>query len=168
MKRFMTKKVAVIGIAAGLTLGIAGGAFAYFSSTGTGSGTATAGTSAAFTVSVPNTAIGDLTPTTLGTGPSDTLDYSITNPSSGAQELNQAVISISSVTAGTVSGPNACTAADFSVGGELAGVSHTVTIGQDLAASGVYNDTVTLQLIDNGLNQDQCQGATVTLNVAAS
>ena len=37
MKRFMNKKVVAIGLAAGLTLGAAGAAFAYFTSTGTGS-----------------------------------------------------------------------------------------------------------------------------------
>ena len=36
MKRFMNKKVAAIGLAAGLALGAAGAAFAYFSSTGSG------------------------------------------------------------------------------------------------------------------------------------
>ena len=34
MKRFMNKKVAAIGLAAGLALGVAGGAFAYFTTTG--------------------------------------------------------------------------------------------------------------------------------------
>jgi hypothetical protein len=43
MKRFMSKKVAVVGIAVGLTLGLSGAAFAYFLSTGTGAGTATVG-----------------------------------------------------------------------------------------------------------------------------
>ena len=36
MKRFMNKKVVAIGLAAGLTLGAAGAAFAYFTSTGSG------------------------------------------------------------------------------------------------------------------------------------
>src|ERR1700691_3503687 len=43
IKKFATKKVVVIGAAVALTLGIAGGAFAYFTTTGSGSGTTTAG-----------------------------------------------------------------------------------------------------------------------------
>ena len=42
MKRFMNKKVVAIGLAAGLTLGAAGAAFAYFTALD-GSGTGTAG-----------------------------------------------------------------------------------------------------------------------------
>jgi hypothetical protein len=40
MKRFMTKKVLVVGVAVALVLGIGGAAFAYFTSTGTGTGSA--------------------------------------------------------------------------------------------------------------------------------
>ena len=43
MKRFMNKKVVAIGLAAGITLGGAGAAFAYFTSTGNGTGSATVG-----------------------------------------------------------------------------------------------------------------------------
>ena len=38
MKRFMNKKVAAIGLAAGLALGVAGGAFAYFTRPVSGTG----------------------------------------------------------------------------------------------------------------------------------
>ena len=174
MKRFINKKVAAIGLAAGLVLGGAGAAFAYFTSTGSGTGTATTGSATNWTVSVPSTTHTDLTPvSTIGTGPSDTLSYSITNAGTGFQNLATATISVASVTAGPVSGPNACTANDFSVGGELAGVTHVTTIGTDEAGTspgpaGVYNGTVSLQLVDNGQNQDQCQGATVTLKVVAN
>ncbi len=43
MKRFMNKKVVAIGLAAGMTLGAAGAAFAYFTTTGSGTGSATTG-----------------------------------------------------------------------------------------------------------------------------
>jgi hypothetical protein len=45
MKRFMNKKVAAIAAAVGLTLGLGGAAFAYFTSNGAGNGSATVGTS---------------------------------------------------------------------------------------------------------------------------
>ena len=46
MKRFMNKKVATVGIAVALVLGIGGAAFAYFTSSGGGTGSAQVGTAA--------------------------------------------------------------------------------------------------------------------------
>jgi hypothetical protein len=174
MKRFMNKKVAAIGLAAGLVLGGAGAAFAYFTSTGTGNGTATAGSATQWNVSVSgnNTSL-DLVPGPLATAVADTESYTITNASTGSQNLAKAVISISSVTPGAVAGPNLCTAADFSIGGNAVGTPFTQTIGVDEPGTspgpaGVYSNTVSLQLVDNGANQDQCQGAVVHLTVNAS
>ena len=45
MKRFMNKKLLVVGVAVALVLGVGGAAFAYFSSTGSGTGSAGVGTS---------------------------------------------------------------------------------------------------------------------------
>ena len=61
MKRFMNKKVAAIGLAAGLALGAAGAAFAYFTSTGAGNGTASVGTTAS-DIAVEGTSTPALTP----------------------------------------------------------------------------------------------------------
>ena len=46
MKRFMNKKVAVVGLTVALVMGVGGAAFAYFSSTGGGTGSAGVGTAA--------------------------------------------------------------------------------------------------------------------------
>ena len=43
MKRFMNKKMLVVGVAVALVLGIGGVAFAYFTSNGTGTGSADVG-----------------------------------------------------------------------------------------------------------------------------
>ena len=56
-------------------LGVAGGALAYFTSTGSGTGNATVGTATAWTVSVDCTTGGLLTP---GVG-TDTVAYTVTN-----------------------------------------------------------------------------------------
>ena len=50
MKRFMTKKVAVVGLVVALVIGVGGAAFAYFSTTGTGSGAAQVGTASNVTI----------------------------------------------------------------------------------------------------------------------
>ncbi len=60
MKRFMNKKVAVIGLASALALGIAGGAFAYFTSTGTSSGTGSVGTATDWSVTNVSTSGGPI------------------------------------------------------------------------------------------------------------
>jgi hypothetical protein len=51
IKRFMNKKVVAIGLAAGITLGGAGAAFAYFTTSGSGAGTENAGTAGGVSLS---------------------------------------------------------------------------------------------------------------------
>jgi hypothetical protein len=51
MKRFMSKKLLVVGVAMALVLGIGGAAFAYFTAHGSGTGSATTGSAANLTIS---------------------------------------------------------------------------------------------------------------------
>ena len=69
----------------------------------------------------------------------------------------------------------ACTSASFSVGGQAVGDGATAGLGAytvrpatTLAPGGVYNGTFTLQMIDNGANQNNCAGATVPLFISAT
>jgi hypothetical protein len=194
MKRFMNKKVVAIGLAAGLTLGAAGAAFAYFTSTGQGTGTASTGTDTAFSVAVTNDTSNTLTPG----GPSETIDFTVTNVSSGNQELNQVAIEIANTTgtspnevasstpwsAQANSGLPACEAGDFTLGTAAAGATYTDTTGQpvNLAPTGVYHGSVTISLVNgtdaaptNGAtpgtgagNQDNCESVSPPLFFAAS
>ena len=50
MKRFMTKKVAVVGLVVALVIGVGGAAFAYFTTTGGGTGSAAVGTQSALVI----------------------------------------------------------------------------------------------------------------------
>jgi len=97
MKRFMNKKVAAIGLAAGLALGAAGAAFAYFQSTGNGTGSATVGSASTWSV-VKASSAGTLYPcqssfpqtSACATSPTNdqaTITYTVTNNSTGAQLL---------------------------------------------------------------------------------
>lgn len=95
MKRFMTKKVAVVGIAAVVAVGIAGGALAFFTATGAGNGTATVGTTGN-NVAVEGTSTPALVP-----GESTTMSFTAYNYS----DFNQAISSI------TLSGVKACSVA---------------------------------------------------------
>ena len=51
MKRFMNKKMLVVGVVVAVLLGVGGAAFAFFSTTGTGNGTAQVGTASNVTIS---------------------------------------------------------------------------------------------------------------------
>ena len=171
MKIFSSKKrVAAIGVVTAASLVGGGMAYAYWTSTGTGSGSATTGTASAWSVVVPNTTAGTLTPTTIGGSPSQSVAYTISNAGTGQQLLAKAIISVSNVTQGALPGP-ACSASDFSVGGAPVGTAFTQTLGAPANTYAVgtgYSGTVALRLVDNGANQDKCQGSTVTLKVDAS
>jgi hypothetical protein len=195
MKRFMNKKVAAIGLAAGLALGAAGAAFAYWTANGQGSGTASTGTTTPWAVVVTSDVSNSLTPG----GPTETIAYTVTNNSTGKQELNQVAIQVAGST-GT--SPNAtsvpwssalynaslpvCNANDFQLsnagGTAAAGAvytessTNTPALPDELAAGGVYTGSVTIQLVDatdaapinGGGNQDNCESVSPPLFVAAS
>ncbi|GAA3684189.1 hypothetical protein GCM10022237_48470 [Nocardioides ginsengisoli] len=150
MIRMTRKKVVVVGAASAVVL-TGGVAFAYWTSTGEGTGSATTGTSTPWTVSVENVSLANLTPN----GPTDTVHFSVKNDNSGVQHLNGTVASVT----GT-SNPG-CTAADFDIS------ATTIAYG-DVAAGATVNGTFTIQMIETGQNQNACKGVTVNLKVAAS
>jgi hypothetical protein len=166
----MKKRVA-IGASIVAVLALAAGAYAYFSSTGTGNGSATVGSATPFTVAQTASDGKLLYPdSTIGTGNIQTETYTVNNPSKGQQNLNKVVISIPSTwSAAADSTKPACTAHDFSVGGQPVGGAWTDTSqAGNLAAGQTQTGTVKLQLIDDGANQDNCQGVTVPLVYSAS
>jgi hypothetical protein len=175
MRRFKSKRfigaLSVIAVLAG-----AGAAIAFFTSTGTGTGSATVGTSTAWTVGQTGTSGPPLLPDpSIGGSNIQTNSYSVTNPSSGSQSLNQVVVSVANSNGSAWSvqanpGKPACTAADFSVGGQAPGSSWTDTslAGDYTAGQTNSNGSVTVEMIDNGKNQDNCQGVTVPLYFQAS
>jgi hypothetical protein len=175
LRRFMKKRL-VLPLAAVSVLALAGGAYAYFSAQGTGTGSASVGKTTAFTVGETGTPTGGpLYPDAkIGTGNIQTDNYTVTNPGSGNENLNKVVISVATSTGGTWSSqadPSkpACTASDFSVGGQSAGQAWTDTsLAQDFGAGASHSGTVTVQMIDDGANQDNCQGVTVPLYFSAS
>lgn len=175
LRRFMKKRV-VVALSAIAVLAVAGSAYAYFSSTGTGSGSASVGSATPFTVGETGTPSGPalLPDAAIGTGNIQTHNYTVTNPSAGQQNLNKVVVSIATATGGTWSSQAnlskpACTASDFSVGGQPVGSSWTDTsLAQNFAAGASHSATVTVQMIDSRANQDNCQGVTVPLYFSAS
>lgn len=183
MKLIKSKKgLALLAVLAIVAIS-AVGAYAYFTSTGTGSGTASTGTSANFTVAQDAFSVSYPAVTLYPGVNSQPLQGTVTNPGAGHQQLNTITASIQAPTlAPLASGPNACTAADYALSGAgwavaANGLSAVKTVNQDLAPAGVYNfsglsvsmlnraDTVAG---DGSGNQDKCKNATVNLKYDAA
>jgi hypothetical protein len=149
-----TKKRALSAFATICVLGIAAGAYAYFTTTGSGTGTASVGTSAA--VTLHGTVTGSLYP-----GSSSSVSFTVDNPSSGGQRVN--TISLASITADA--GHSGCSTAisggnpDFAMASVAVNKTFAPGNGQAVTQTG------TLTMNDTGVNQDACQGATLTLNL---
>jgi hypothetical protein len=147
MKRFFTKRAVTIGLAVGLSLGAAGAAFAYFTSSGAGTGSASTGSSTSVTITQTNTITG-----LLPGGPSATIDYSVHNPGAGAEHVGSVTVTLTSVTTGAVAGDPVCTTASYSI-------TQGPAINATVAPGGTATGTATIAMLDNGLNQDNCQAA---------
>ena len=152
MKR-LTKTGSIIAGATAAALLLGGGiAVAYWTSSGTGTGSAAAGTAASVTVTQSGTVTG-LYPD----GPAQTITVVVANP-------NDAAVNLAGVTA-AVSGTDqaGCTAADF----EISGPAYA---GGTVSGNGsVTSSAATIRMInDVGRNQDACKGATVALAFTAT
>ena len=145
MRHFFDKRAVTIGLAVGLSLGAAGAAFGYFTSTGAGTGSASTGSSTAVAITQTNTISG-----LLPGGPSATIDYSVHNPGAGAEHVGAVTVTVTSVTTGAVGGDPVCTTASYSI-------TQGAAINADVAPGGTATGTATIAMLDNGLNQDNCQ-----------
>ncbi len=171
MKRFITKKVAIVGGAVALVMAMSGAAYAYFTATGTGTGTAQVGYATNWKItSTPAT--GTLYPDqSIGGANVGSVAFSVTNMGKGDQNLPALYVLVANSDGSKWSyqpNPNepACTSADFSVGGAAVGTPFEITSGGGI---GTYtpgqtaSGSVSVEMIDNGANQDNCQGLSVPL-----
>jgi hypothetical protein len=198
MKRFRsisrTKRIVVVGVTAALTLGIAGGAFAFWTASGTGTGAATTGSATTWSIGqVGPIEYGPLTPIPAGSivgystaspSPVETIAYQVTNTGNSNQYLTSVTISVANSNGSawsTQANTNlpACNANDFAfvdyndvvqpVGAPLVDtnpgvVGFTYTVGSAENENGVFQ----IALVDNGANQNNCQNVTVPLYFVAS
>jgi hypothetical protein len=153
----ITRNRVVAAVFAVVVLGAAVGAYAYFTSTGSGTATATVGTSQA--VVIKGTVGGTLVP-----GVSQTVTFTIDNPSTGAQKVNTISLSEVKADAGhptcltTISGEKP----DFTMAAVT--VNKTYATGNNQAVT----PTGTVSFNDTGISQDGCQGATLTLKFTSN
>jgi hypothetical protein len=176
MFRLLKKKRVFIPLGVVASLAIAAGAFAYFTSTGSGTGSATVGSPANWTVTDTST------PVTLYPGAgSFAVTGTVVNPTGGAHQLlSTLTVTIGAPTGtGTDSSIAACTAADFALtsanssgwvisnGGDTATYTWT---NNDLAAGASQAFPTGLSISMNDLAHDQgnCQTATVHWTDAAA
>lgn len=183
MKRFMNKKVAVIGLAAGLALGAAGAAFAYWTSSGSGSGTATSGsTNANLTVSSTEATANGMGPNVGPEALTVTIANPIANASSSYVTSLKATIDTSGFAAGCFPGDYQLAASggaaysNPSLSATDGGGTQTVTVpvGVEVAPGSSTTATVYIGFVDltnnanPHANQNGCQGQSVTVDYVAS
>lgn len=154
----INRKRALTAIAAFAVLAIAGGAFAYFTSSGEGTGSAAVGTSQEVTV----TQVGSIANLQPG-GEPQAVDFAIHNPLTTKQFISKVAVSISSVEGPNISVATPCAAADFEL-------TQPNAIDKDLASGETEFSPsgATIAMIDSESNQDGCKEATVNLSFSAS
>jgi hypothetical protein len=155
VKSFLTRKRTIVlgGVA---VLAVTATAIAYWTTNGSGTGSATTGTSSAVTV----TQVGSISGLYPG-GPAQAIDFKIGNGSGQNQYIASVAVSISSVVPGGP--PGSCTAADFTV------TQPTVVPGDLTPGVHTYSPSgATLKLDNTASNQDGCKNATVNLAFNAS
>lgn len=152
---FITKRRAVFTLTTALLVVVATGAYAFFTTSGTGTGTAAVGSGSAVTLHA--TVTGSLYP-----GTSSPVTFTVDNPSSGKQKVG--TISLTSITpdashsecSTVITGGNP----DFKMPAVVAEQTFGPGNGQAVTATG------TLTMNDTGVSQNKCQGATLTLNLS--
>jgi hypothetical protein len=153
----LTRKRALLALFSTLALVLAGGAYAYFTTTGSGTGTASVGSASAVTLKATVSS-------TLYPGASSPVTFQVSNPSSAAQRVG--TISLSGITVDA--GHSTCSTVitggnpDFSM--PAVAVNQTFGSGSNQAVT----PTGTLTMNDTGVNQNACQGATLTLQVTSN
>jgi hypothetical protein len=148
--RIITKKRVAAAAALAVLAGGGMAAYAYFTTTGVGTGSASTGSSTPV-------AIHGAAGSTLYPGTSATVTFTVDNSSPGNQYVN--TITLGSVT--TDSGHSACVMTDYTMADVTVHHSYANGNGQAVAATG------TLVMADNG-NQDACQGAPLTLHFTSN
>jgi hypothetical protein len=173
VKRFkFTKKRVLTVLSVAAVMAVAGIAYAYFTSSGSGSGTASVGTSTAFVLH-------GTTDSALYPGTNSTVTFTVDNNGSGNQNLS--TIHLDSITAypteqDRTDGTNAIAGCGSIDDGSVANAQTSdfymadVTVGNDYAPGSDQAVTPTGTLVMNDLasSQDDCKNAFLKLNLSSS
>lgn len=154
----MRKKLTIgAGVLAALMVGTV--AFAYWTSSGTGSGTAAVGTDSGVTIAVQPFTGGPANNGTLYPSHNVTVNFTITNNSANTPvKVGKVVADTSGGNTNGISGlPTGCLAADFHFA--------DVTINTEIADGATITGSGTLSMDDTAVNQDACKGAAPVLHL---
>lgn len=153
------KRITGIAIGTAVLLAIGGGAFAYWTLSGSGTGSATTGTvSGSITVNQTST-VTNLRPG----GTAQTLSGDFDNSDDSPVFVTSVTVSIDSVVTSPVGG--SCDATDYTL------TNATMTVGAQIpsgSAQGSWTGATIAFNNKGAVNQDDCQGATVNLAYVAN
>lgn len=161
---FLKRRKVLVSLALVAVFAIAGGAVAFWTSTGTGSGSATVGTSANLTLN-PVIITGTLYPG----GTAATSAITINNPGSSAVRVSNIALDTTLPASGNgaLSGigglPVGCSASDFTFTSGIPVGGVTVPAGGNVVVN-----TGTLSMANTAVNQDACKSANLTIFLRAS
>jgi hypothetical protein len=176
MRKIITTKAGLIALAVSATLVLAGAAVAYFTTTGSGTGSAAVGTNSAVTIN--GTSASSLYP-----GTASTVSFTANNPSPGHQWITTIhLASIKACPSGDTWNGSACTNSGTEIttcesvetGGSDTNTANfwmpDVTVNQQVASGTNQSITATGTLTMNDLSSSQnaCENANLTLNFTSS
>ena len=153
-KSFSRRTWILLGVL-GVALVAAVGGYAFFSTTGSGSGTAAVGSSTAGSITVVGTAAGDLFP-----GGSVQVSFTASNAATFSQKLSGIQLSGVAADADHAS----CATGDFTMPDVV--VTDGTLLGS--ASAVALSEQGTLSMAETDVSQDACQGATLTLTFTTS
>lgn len=146
------KRFVAVAVVTALLLGVAGGAYAYWTITGSGTATADTGPGDQPITINQTSVLTDLAPGVLP----QTLSGNFDNPNPGSVHVATVTVSIDTVTGGD--GPN-CFPSDYAI------ANGTMTVNADVpAGNGKGSWTgATIEFVNKATPQDDCKNATVNL-----
>jgi hypothetical protein len=157
---FKFGKKRVLALATVAALAVAGIAYAYWTTSGSGSGTAPVGDVNGITVNQTST-ISDLYPGR----PAQSLSGDFTNTNASKVYVHTVTASLASVDHGySDTSKPPCTIADFKLPTDTATVDAEVASGTSV---GTWSGP-TVELTDTGLNQDNCKLATLHISYSSN
>jgi hypothetical protein len=158
-KKSTKRGLKIVALTGALVLA-GGAAFAYWTQGGTGTGSASTGTTTAVTVKQTGGAISGLAPGVAA----QTLSGNFDNPNGGPVYVATVTASISSVVKASGAAAGTCDSTDYTLTGAAMTVGAQVPAGN---AQGSWTGA-TLAFNNKATNQDACKGATVNLAYTAS
>ena len=153
------RKSRKFAIVAGSTVGalaIGGVAFAYWSTSGSGTGSAATSAGASNLSIVQTSTITGLAPGVAA----KSITGIVTNNAANSAYVDTVTVSIDSV---TPAGSGACTADDYTINSPVMDVQQDLAAGAHTGFSGA-----SIEFVDSASNQDGCKGATVNLAYASN